>query len=75
MRRNDKLAAVTDQLEAAGVDYEIKRGRHIKVRFSVGGVARTCLVAATGSDWRGALNNRARVRRMLRQDMATGATS
>ena len=71
MRRNQELDAVVDQLEAAGIEYQVERGRHVKVRFSVGGVARTCLVAATGSDWRGALNNRARVRRMLRADGAT----
>lgn len=71
MRRNQELDAVTDQLDLVGINYTIERGRHIKIKWTANGVTRTSIVAATGSDWRGTLNNKARVRRLLRQDGAT----
>ena len=68
-RRNERLAVVLKELEAAGIKPTIAYGRrmHPKVRWtSADGKVRTCIVSSTSSDHRARHNARSLVRRLLR---------
>jgi hypothetical protein len=65
MRRNDCLAAVTRELELAGVHYTVRRGgKHLRV--AVAGQP-DIIVALSPSDWRAPKRARAFVQRRLRE--------
>jgi hypothetical protein len=67
--RNVCIDAVTAELRAVGVTYEIAHGgKHPQVHFSINGMRRFYVVPRTPSDWRAAQNARAGVRRLLRKD-------
>jgi hypothetical protein len=68
--RNEELTAVLQELARAGVHDPViaKGGRHLQVRWQTSQGVRFCVVAASGSDWRGPRNARAEVRRLLRAD-------
>lgn len=66
-RKDTPLDAVLDELGAAGVPARVEGGRHWKVKFEVDGEPYLVVVARTTSDHRAALNERARVRRILRR--------
>lgn len=65
-RKTAELDAVIDELNAVGIPYTVKLGKHYKIRFKVGDRERTIVVPCSGSDVRGARNARALVRRILR---------
>ena len=73
MRRNMCLGAVTTELREAGIDYQVERGRHLRVRFELNGRSIACTVAVSSSDWRAHRNARSNVRRLLRQAATDGA--
>lgn len=65
------LDAVTTELRAAGVDYQVEHGgKHPQVRFALNGRSMMCTVPFSASDWRAHRNARAGVRRLLRQAAA-----
>ena len=61
------LDVVIDELERAGIPYQIERNRHTKVRFSLNGRASMYVVAVSTTNWNAHRNARADIRRMLRQ--------
>lgn len=67
---SDEAEAALTELAKFGVKGEVyDRGKHLSVEWNYGdGRYRQVFTARTGSDWRGPLNTRARVRRMLRED-------
>lgn len=66
-RRGPELEAVTDELTAAGIDYDITNGkRHIQVRFTANGRANLVICGGNAGDPRAVPNARSRVRRMIR---------
>src|SRR5215469_14318558 len=67
--RNPELDAITVELTNNGVRYSIEEdGKHLKIRWWHKGRPRIIGCARTASDWRAAANNRALVRRLLRED-------
>lgn len=71
MSADTELAVVKRELALYGIKPEVETtgGNHIKVSWQIAGKARRSMtVANTGSDWRGPLNERANVRRLLRED-------
>lgn len=72
--RNPEVDAVRGELEATGISSEVdSTGKHIRISWAYpNGEARYVVVGATPSDWRGRLNARALVRRMLRTDAEKG---
>jgi hypothetical protein len=69
MRTNPSIAAVTGELENAGVKYEIDtRTAHPRIRWRHGGVDRQITVSATPSDYRAPRAARADCRHLLRRD-------
>lgn len=70
--RNAEMEAVTTEIEAAGLDWQVNsKGRHLKVVFTINGQSCQITVGRTPSDWRGRLNARALVRRVIRQARST----
>jgi hypothetical protein len=69
---NHNLLAVTGTLDDAGVPYSIVYGKHLRVQSIAAGQKRMVVAARSGSDWRADKNNRALVRRLLRQDGMLG---
>jgi hypothetical protein len=66
--KNAEMKAVTIEIEAAGLDWYVNtKGRHPKVIFTINGRSCQMTVSSTPSDWRGPLNARAQVRRVIRQ--------
>lgn len=64
--KNDCLDAITSELEAAGVPYDVSaQARHVHVRYGEKG-EHLHVVAKTPSDWRAHKNERAAIRRDLR---------
>jgi hypothetical protein len=68
-RANPCLVAVRNELDRAGVEYEIDVGRHIRVRWRdtvmpIGNIT----VSISPSDWRAPRAARADCRRLLRKD-------
>lgn len=64
---NPCLVAIVDELRSAGVPYEIRQGRkHLRVRFGQR-FERFRIISRMPSDWRAAKNERAAVRRVLRE--------
>jgi len=56
-------------LEAAGIDFTVdKRGKHVKVKWELGGRKFSYSCAKTPSDWRALENCRCSVRRILRAE-------
>lgn len=43
------------------------RGKHMKIAGTIGGRTVSTFVACTPSDWRAQMNNRSRIRRMIRE--------
>jgi hypothetical protein len=75
MRRNAALDAVTEELAAAGIDFQIEHGgRHRRVVFEIGGVRQFVIASFGGGgrnrNWRAEKNARADVRRILRTGKA-----
>jgi hypothetical protein len=67
-RKNEVLAAVLEELNAAGIKPTITYGRrqHPKVRWiSPDGKVRTCVVSSTSSDRRARHNARSDVQKIL----------
>jgi hypothetical protein len=72
-RRNPCLDAAITVLLEHGLSYMVEYGgKHIKLRYSVGGRACCQTVPVSGSDKRGPLNTRGQVRRCIR-DAGVGA--
>jgi hypothetical protein len=67
MRRNRCVDAVTDELRQAGIDFQIERNKHVKIRFTLNGRNEMCVVALSASDWRAHKQARSYIRRVLRQ--------
>lgn len=61
------LDVVLDELEKAGVPYQLERNRHTKVRFSLNGRNEMYVVAVSTSNFNAHRHARADIRRMLRQ--------
>jgi hypothetical protein len=67
--RNICIDAVTAEMRAAGITYEITHGgKHMQVQWSTNGKRRLYVVPRTPSDWRAAQNARAGIRRLLRKE-------
>lgn len=69
--QDTELAVVLAELRAVGLKptYEKTGGNHYMIHWLVPGKEpRSYVVASTGSDWRGRLNARADVRRLLKAD-------
>lgn len=68
MARDTNEKSVLGILRDAGADIdEIVRKKHVKIKWRFKGQKRTTVVPATASDHRSDLNNRALVRRQLRE--------
>jgi hypothetical protein len=65
-RSSPALAAVLDELTAAGATYTVTRNRHCKIRWELDGRKGVAIIPFTASDWRAPMNARADVRRQLR---------
>lgn len=67
--KNAELAAAMFELHMVGVKPQVERGsKHVKIRWEANGKQRTYVCGSTASDYRAALNVRADVRRLIRQD-------
>jgi hypothetical protein len=68
--RNPCLLAALAELEAVGIrSYELARGgKHLQLRWSVGGQLRMLVVPSTPGDFRSPLNTRRDIRALLRRD-------
>lgn len=68
--KNEELAAILHELAGVGIHSPIVApgGKHLQVRWETNAGSRFYSLPRTGSDWRGARNARAEVRRMLRAD-------
>lgn len=65
---DNPLDATREELEAAGIPYEVERGqRHFKVRFNLGGQNKLAVCSTTTSDRRAVANARQVIRRELRK--------
>jgi hypothetical protein len=67
-RRNETLDAVTAELDAVGIGWDIRECRHYKVAFVLKGKSQTIVVPRTPSDYRAPKAARAFVRRVLRRN-------
>jgi hypothetical protein len=68
-RRSETLIAVLGELEARGIEYEIRHGgKHTRVLWEVRAHKRVTFVSVSPSDWRAAKKARAFVRRQLREE-------
>jgi hypothetical protein len=65
-RRNEVLDAVTAELDAVGIGWDIRECRHYKVAFILKGKPQHIVVPRTPSDHRAPKSARAFVRRLLR---------
>ena len=71
MSTDTELSVVKKELALYGIkpDVDTTGGNHVRISWQIPGKAkRSMTVANTGSDWRGPLNERANVRRLLRED-------
>ena len=68
-RAKEILRAATDQLDERGIGYTVKRGKHLKIRWSVGGRNRTCVMPVSPSDVRVKRHIKSQMRKMLREDL------
>jgi hypothetical protein len=66
MRRNHFVEVVVDELQKAGIDYEIETSKHVKIKFELNGRALLYVVPASGSDRYGHKNARSGIRRIIR---------
>jgi len=65
--RNESLDAATEELERCGVPYEVQPTRkHVHIRYGAN-LEHLHVVASSASDWRAPLNERALMRRHLRE--------
>ena len=70
MKRNTEfLRVATDQLDERGIGYTVKRGKHLKIKWSAGGRSRTCVMPVTPSDVRVKRHIKSQMRKMLREDL------
>jgi hypothetical protein len=67
MQKNRSLDAVTYELRAAGISYQIEQGKHLKIKWSMNGRNETYVVPRSSGDHRGHKNARAEIRRKLRE--------
>lgn len=68
MAKDTCITAVTAELEAAGLPFQVERGKnHPKIRFQVNGRSYTYVVPGSASDHRSMMNCRTGIRRMLRE--------
>lgn len=68
MAKDTCITAVTAELEAVGLDYQVERGKnHPKIRFQANGRSYTYVVPGSASDHRSMMNCRSGIRRMLRE--------
>ena len=68
-QRLEHLDPVIGELERYGLRGEIgERGKHLEVRWKTPQGERFIIVPKTPSDWRGALNSRSDLRKLLRAD-------
>lgn len=68
-QRLEHLEPVLDELERYGLRGEIgERGKHLEIRWVTPLGERFIIMPKTPSDWRGALNSRSDLRKMLRAD-------
>lgn len=68
-QRMEHLDPVMEELERYGLKGEIgERGKHLEVRWKTPSGERFITVPKTPSDWRGALNSRSDLRKLLRAD-------
>lgn len=68
MARQTEDSVAGAVLSGAGIPFTVDRSsKHRKVRWQIGDQRFTYFCSATSSDWRGVLNARSDVRRMLRQ--------
>jgi hypothetical protein len=66
-QRMEHLEPVLDELERYGLKSEIgDRGKHLEIRWNTPMGERFIIMPKTPSDWRGALNSRSDLRKMLR---------
>jgi hypothetical protein len=61
------LDVVIDELERAGVSYQIERNKHTNVRFLLNGRAAMYVVAVSTANWDAHRIARSEIRRMPRQ--------
>jgi hypothetical protein len=67
-RRNECLQATLRVLEAAHIGYVVRHGgKHLKIVFVINGRSRTCVCPVTSSDVNAQHNQRAQIRRMIRE--------
>jgi hypothetical protein len=67
-RKNESLEAVTAELRAAGISYQVEQGsKHLKIKWSRDGRNEMSIVSIVGSGyWHAHKKARADVRRKLR---------
>jgi hypothetical protein len=59
---------IADELDANGINWSLEsRGKHDAIVLTVNGSQRRVFIARTASDYRSTLNNRAEVRRRVRE--------
>lgn len=68
-QRNEHLELVIDELERYGLRGEVgERGKHLEIAFETPLGRRFIIVPKTPSDWRGAMNSRSDLRKILKKD-------
>jgi hypothetical protein len=68
-QRNEHLELVMDELERYGLRGEVgERGKHLEIAFETPLGRRFIIMPKTPSDWRGAMNSRSDLRKILRKD-------
>lgn len=68
-QRMEHLEPVLNELERYGLKGEVgERGKHLEIRWNTPNGERFIIMPKTPSDWRGALNSRSDLRKLLRAD-------
>ena len=68
--KNPCLEAALDELDKAGIRDVVRAhgSKHLQLRFKSNGYERMCVIPVSPSDVRSAINTRAQVRKILRED-------
>lgn len=67
MARETPTTVVVAEIVAAGLEYQVDQGKHVKIRFYALGRRYTYTVPNTPGDHRTILNCRAGIRRLIRE--------
>lgn len=68
-QRNEDVEMLMEELERHGLRGELgERGKHLEIAWNAPAGRRFIIIAKTPSDWRGSMNSRSALRKLLRAD-------